>query len=167
MVFFSIFNQLQNLIYLIWRKILYFCNLQSCLTPAKMKKELVNWNKGCKIQSLFSISSIVTLCVMCLFIIAFSSYVSGMSSANWVLLNFTKISKLEIAAVSALCWLSQFCTFKKNGNRLHEYSKICQFDKYQIAFLKVEIFLEMREVAFLSPSKICKNLNFNREIQRT
>ena len=29
---------------------------------------------------------------------------------------------------------------------------------------KVEIFLKQREVAFLSPSKICKNLNFSREI---
>ena len=27
------------------------------------------------------------------------------------------------AAVSALCWLSQFCTLKKNRNRLREYSK--------------------------------------------
>jgi hypothetical protein len=31
--------------------------------------------------------------------------------------------------------------------------------------IKVEIFLEQREVAFLSPSKICENLNFSREIQ--
>ena len=31
--------------------------------------------------------------------------------------------------------------------------------------IKVEIFLEQREVAFLSPSKICKNLNFSTEIQ--
>ena len=30
---------------------------------------------------------------------------------------------------------------------------------------KVEIFLEQREVAFLSPSKICENLNFSTEIQ--
>jgi hypothetical protein len=30
---------------------------------------------------------------------------------------------------------------------------------------KVEIFLEQREVVFLSPSKICENLNFSREIQ--
>ena len=30
---------------------------------------------------------------------------------------------------------------------------------------KVEIFLEHREVAFLSPSKICENLNFSTEIQ--
>ena len=30
---------------------------------------------------------------------------------------------------------------------------------------KVEIFLEQREVAFLSPSKICENLNFCTEIQ--
>ena len=29
----------------------------------------------------------------------------------------------------------------------------------------VEIFLEQREVAFLSPSKICKNVNFSTEIQ--
>jgi hypothetical protein len=30
---------------------------------------------------------------------------------------------------------------------------------------KVEIFLEQREVAFLSPSKICEHLNFSTEIQ--
>ena len=30
---------------------------------------------------------------------------------------------------------------------------------------KVEIFLEQREVAFLSPSKIRENLNFSTEIQ--
>ena len=30
---------------------------------------------------------------------------------------------------------------------------------------KVEIVLEQREVAFLSPSKICENLNFSTEIQ--
>ena len=30
---------------------------------------------------------------------------------------------------------------------------------------KVELFLEKREVAFLSPSKICENLNFSTEIQ--
>ena len=30
---------------------------------------------------------------------------------------------------------------------------------------KVEIFLEQREVALLSPSKICDNLNFSTEIQ--
>ena len=30
---------------------------------------------------------------------------------------------------------------------------------------KVEIFLEQREVALLSPSKICENLNFSTEIQ--
>ena len=31
--------------------------------------------------------------------------------------------------------------------------------------VKVKIFLEQREVAFLSPSKICENLNFSRETQ--
>jgi hypothetical protein len=30
---------------------------------------------------------------------------------------------------------------------------------------KVEIFLEQREVAFFSASKICENLNFSTEIQ--
>ena len=30
---------------------------------------------------------------------------------------------------------------------------------------KVEIVLKQREVPFLSPSKICKNLNFSRKIQ--
>ena len=30
-----------------------------------------------------------------------------------------------------------------------------------LSICKVEIFLEQREVAFLSPSKICENLNFS------
>jgi hypothetical protein len=30
---------------------------------------------------------------------------------------------------------------------------------------KVEIILEQREIAFLSPSKICENLKFSTEIQ--
>ena len=51
------------------------------------------------------------------------------------IVKFDEISKLEIAAVSALCWLSQFCNLKINSNRLREYSKIRQFDTYQIAFL--------------------------------
>ena len=32
-------------------------------------------------------------------------------------------------------------------------------------FVKVEIFLEQREVVFLSPSIICENLNFSTAIQ--
>ena len=32
-------------------------------------------------------------------------------------------------------------------------------------WIKVEMFLEQREVAFLSPSKICEDLNFSTEIQ--
>ena len=40
------------------------------------------------------------------------------------------------AAVSALYWLSQFCTLKKKiRNRLREYSKIRNFITYQITFL--------------------------------
>ena len=39
------------------------------------------------------------------------------------------------AAVSALFWLSHFCTLKKNRDRLLWYSKMSQFDTYQIAFL--------------------------------
>ena len=35
----------------------------------------------------------------------------------------------------------------------------------QFSIVKVEIFLEQREVAFLSPSKICEKLNFSSEIQ--
>ena len=43
---------------------------------------------------------------------------------------------------------------------------VCFFECFkQVLILKVEIFLEQREVAFLSPSKICENLNFSREIQ--
>ena len=38
--------------------------------------------------------------------------------------------------------------------------------KIEMAFYgKVEIILEQREVSFLSPSKICKHLNFSRDIQ--
>ena len=37
--------------------------------------------------------------------------------------------------------------------------------KLEGILFKVEIFLEQREVAFLSPSKICENLNFSTEIQ--
>ena len=37
--------------------------------------------------------------------------------------------------------------------------------KGEFVIIKVEIFLEQREVAFLSPSKICENLNFSTEIQ--
>ena len=32
-------------------------------------------------------------------------------------------------------------------------------------YSKVEIFLEKKEAAFLSPSKICENLDFSTEIQ--
>ena len=39
------------------------------------------------------------------------------------------------AAVSALCCLSQFCTLKKNRNRLREYLRIRKFDTYQTVFL--------------------------------
>ena len=39
------------------------------------------------------------------------------------------------ADVSALFWLSQFCTLKKIRNRLCEYSKIHNFVTYQITFL--------------------------------
>ena len=37
--------------------------------------------------------------------------------------------------------------------------------KKRVFVSKVEKFLEQREVAFLSPSKICENLNFSTEIQ--
>ena len=37
------------------------------------------------------------------------------------------------------------------------FSNFCQ----SMHVLKVEIFLEQRKVAFLSPSKICENLNFS------
>ena len=38
------------------------------------------------------------------------------------------------------------------------------FFKLLSLVVKVEIFLEQREVAFLSPGKICENLNFSTEI---
>ena len=39
------------------------------------------------------------------------------------------------------------------------------FHKNKSIFDKVEIFLEQRQVAFLSPNKVCENFNFSREIQ--
>ena len=39
--------------------------------------------------------------------------------------------------------------------------KVLVLDWDSDIFDKVEIFLEQREVAFLSPSKICENLNFS------
>ena len=52
---------------------------------------------------------------------------------------------------------------KRMGGKLGENSLI----KITVQGLlsKVEIFLEPREVAFLSPSKICQNSNFSNEIQ--
>ena len=34
-------------------------------------------------------------------------------------------------------------------------------EQKNLKYCKVEIFLEQREVAFLSPSQICENLNFS------
>ena len=39
--------------------------------------------------------------------------------------------------------------------------KVLVLDWDSDIFDKVEIFLEQREVAFLSPRKICENLNFS------
>ena len=39
------------------------------------------------------------------------------------------------SVVSVLCSLSQFCTLKKDRNRLREYPQICHFNMYQIVFL--------------------------------
>ena len=44
------------------------------------------------------------------------------------------------------------------GQRLSE-------DAFESGLVKVEIFLEQREVGFFSPSKIFENLNFSIEIQ--
>ena len=38
---------------------------------------------------------------------------------------------------------------------------------FKMRHIKVETFLEQREVAFLSPSKICENLNFSTEKAKT
>ena len=55
---------------------------------------------------------------------------------------------------------------QKIGLRIYCALKIAEGVALKVNdFIKVEIFLEQREVAFLSPSKICENLNFSTEIQ--
>jgi hypothetical protein len=48
-------------------------------------------------------------------------------------------------------------SFKRTILIFHAFSQ----DNSKKNVAKVEIFLEQREVAFLSPSKICENLNFS------
>ena len=49
---------------------------------------------------------------------------------------------------------------------LHLFLTFLILKVFYILLVKlVEIFLEQREVAFLSPRKICENLNFSREVQ--
>ena len=51
------------------------------------------------------------------------------------------------------------------GGKLGENSLIkITFQSLQV-LSKVEMFLEQKKVAFLSPSKICQNSNFSTEIQ--
>ena len=64
---------------------------------------------------------------------------------------------------------AQFLCIPKNT----QTNKTLRIEKYVFIegkvekkyFVKVEIFLEQREVAFLSASKVCENLNFSTEIQ--
>ena len=71
-------------------------------------------------------------------------------------------------------WHCNLCTnVHKSLSCFDRIKHVKCFAKYQILhkivkihlYVKVEIFLEHREVAFLSPSKICKNLNFSTKIQ--
>ena len=59
---------------------------------------------------------------------------------------------------------------KKGGEIMIFFNKVyirLLFVRFIFGFFdiqgKVEIFLEQREVAFLSPIKICENLNFSNE----
>ena len=62
-----------------------------------------------------------------------------------------------------MSWLKDWSVQKKSKY----LSVTCLWTKGLLKVLndKVEIFLEQREVAFLSPSKIGENLNFSTEIQ--
>ena len=76
-------------------------------------------------------------------------------------IKFDEISKLEIAAVSALCPLLAVSVLyfeKKIRNLLREYSKIRQFDTYQIDFL-------MRNQG--QKSKKCYYLNVKKQSSTT
>ena len=78
-------------------------------------------------------------------------------------INNESLFSMEFDAIYySLCWYFLefiWCIkFQKSILFCHLWSKM-------IFCCKVEIFLEQREVAFLSPSKICENLNFSREIQ--
>ena len=61
-----------------------------------------------------------------------------------------------LAQVYIILWRIFNCTTWKR-NKVIFYLELC----IKSVLVKVEIFLEQREVAFLSPSKICKNLNFS------
>ena len=58
--------------------------------------------------------------------------------------------------------LSNSQNFKTGNIHMYLYLFKLEFSKLKC---KVEIFLEQREVAFLSPSKICENLNSSIEIR--
>ena len=77
--------------------------------------------------------------------------------ANW----FEKCT-VEVMAIFSSTYTifrhSDLCYFCINNN-LYKGHLLSNFGS------KVEIFLEQSEVAFLSTSKICENLNFSTEIQ--
>ena len=52
-----------------------------------------------------------------------------------------------------------------HSNLVTDSKKAKLEDFFVLSSVKVEIFLEQREVAFLSPSKIWENLNFSTEIK--
>ena len=60
--------------------------------------------------------------------------------------------------VTSDAFLTSFATNRKKKNTGDPQSTPCHCVPQT---RKVEMFFEQREVAFLSPSKICKNLNFS------
>ena len=61
-----------------------------------------------------------------------------------------------------LQWFKRFFDANYQGQ---DYDPIAARGGVEATTGKVEIILEQRQVAFLSPGKICKNLNFSTEIQ--
>ena len=72
--------------------------------------------------------------------------------AIWYVSNCQILHNIYLFSSSCLCPVGclSFVLWKKNRNRLHEYSKICQFDTYQKAFL-------MRNQGHINPSQLQNN----------
>ena len=103
------------------------------------------------------------------------SYHPAKFAKIWISVEKFKFSQILLGDKNAtsLCSknISTLCKWNaKLKSELSNYKKyytciLLSHHIIDVLMFKVEIFLEQREVAFLSPSKICENFNFSTEIQ--